>query len=108
MIGRFFLGLWIWVLRIISLDGLVEWHRIPRPLGVIRLVAYPTVFRRDDMYDTSPGMSKDAPAPGKDYRTARMPGGRYNDLDDPKMGNAGARFCHNREKGHVTNGQRNR
>jgi len=95
MIGRFFLELWIWVLRIISLDGLVEWHRIPRPLGLIRLVAYRTVLRRDNMYDTSPGMSKDTPAPGKDYRNARMPGGRYNDLDDPNMGSAGARFGRN-------------
>ena len=28
MFGRFFSGLFIWVLRALTLDGIVEWHRL--------------------------------------------------------------------------------
>ena len=95
MIGRFFLGLFICILRIISLDGLIEWHRLPRPLGVVRLVVYRTVLRRDNLYDTSPGTAATPPDPSPNHRTARMPGGRFNDLGDPTMGSAGTRFGRN-------------
>ena len=95
MLGRFFSWLFIWILRVITLDGIVEWHRLPRMLGVIRLVAYRSLLVRRNLYDTLAGMSKDSPAPSGDYLTARMPGGRFNDLDDPNMGSAGARFGRN-------------
>ena len=98
MIGRFFSSIFIFTLRVLTLDGLVEWHRFPRVLGmlgVIRLLAYRSMLRRQNLYDTSAGMSKDLPDPSGDYLTARMPGGRFNDLDDPNMGSAGARFGRN-------------
>ncbi len=95
MIGRFFSGLFIWVLRVLTLDGLVEWHRLPRVLGVMRLLAYRAVLRRQNLYDPTIGMSKDSPEPSGDYLTARMPGGRFNDLEDPNMGSAGTRFGRN-------------
>ena len=95
MIGRFISGLLIWIMRLLTLDGLVEWHRLPRMLGVIRLVAYRSMLIRKNLYDTSTGPSGDPPEPGPDFRTARMPGGRFNDLEDPEMGSAGARFGRN-------------
>ncbi len=88
MIGRFF----SWVLRALTLDGLVEWHRLPRVLGVMRLLAYRAVLRRQNLYDPTIGMSEDSPEPSGEYLTARMPGGRFNDLEDPNMGSAGTRF----------------
>ncbi len=69
MIGRLFSGLIIWVLRVITLDGLVEWHRLPRMLGVIRLVAYRSMLIRKNLYDTSTGPSGDPPEPGPDFLT---------------------------------------
>ena len=95
MIGRFFSGLFIWALRVLTLDGLVEWHRLPRLLGFFRLLAYRSMLRRQNLYDTSTGMSRESPEPSGDYLTARMPGGRFNDLDDPNMGSAGTRFGRN-------------
>ena len=95
MIGRFFSGLFIWVLRVLTLDGIVSWHRLPPVLGVIRLVAYRSVLLRQNLYDPSIGGSTDSPEPSGDYLTARMPGGRFNDLDNPNMGSAGARFGRN-------------
>ncbi len=91
MIGRFF----SWVLRALTLDGLVEWHRLPRVLGVMRLLAYRSVLRRQNLYDPTIGMSEDSPEPSGEYLTARMPGGRFNDLEDPNMGSAGTRFGRN-------------
>ena len=95
MIGRFLSGLFIWILRIITFDGLVEWPRLPRALGVPRLLAYRAILRRDNLHDTSAGAPKNTTPPSPDYMTARTPGGRYNDLDDPDMGSADARFGRN-------------
>ena len=95
MIGRFFSGLFIWILRIVTLDGLVEWHRLPRFLGVLRLVAYRTILLRKNLYRTSGETSVDLSERGADYLTARMPQGRFNDLENPNMGSAGTRFGRN-------------
>ena len=95
MLGRFFSGLFIWVARVLTLDGIVEWHRLPRVLGFVRLLVYRAVLLRRNLYETSGGLRVDVPPPPPDYLTARTPGGRYNDLEDPAMGSAGARFGRN-------------
>ena len=95
MIGRSISALIIWVLKVVSLEGLREWHKLPRLLGVIRLLAYRIVLRRDNLYDTSAKTPAVPTTPPADYLTARTSGGRFNDLDIPSMGSAGARFGRN-------------
>ncbi|MDP8942530.1 MAG: heme peroxidase [Actinomycetota bacterium] len=74
------------------------WHRLPLPLGAAVLVGVRNILRRENLYDTSAEPAIDmppVPPPDARFRTARTPDGSYNDLDDPAMGMAGARFGRN-------------
>ena len=83
------------------LDRWVGWDKLPArwpPLGLAVLVGVRNVLRRENLYDTSKEPAVDPPpAPDPDARhvSARTPDGTYNDLDEPAMGMAGARFGRN-------------
>lgn len=79
-------------------DARVGWHRLPRPAGLVVLIGLRDLYRRHNLHDTSRQPATDLPPlppyePG--FATARTADGTYNDLDDPRMGMAGARFGRN-------------
>lgn len=76
------------------------WHRLPRMLGLVNLIALRDQLRAENLVDTrtpggrrTPGVTpKTAPDAVRRFRTAD---GSYNDLSDPDMGMAGTRFARN-------------
>jgi hypothetical protein len=80
------------------IDRKVGWYRLPVPLGLAVLPGIRDVLRRRNLYDTSDEPAVDLPpvAPATpEVRTTRTLDGTYNDLDEPRMGMAGARFGRN-------------
>ncbi len=80
-----------------ALDRLFKWHRLPRPLGLFALAGLRYRLRERNLYDTSSTGTMERPEPPEDGRhlTARTADGSYNDLENPAMGKAGARFGRN-------------
>ena len=77
------------------IDHRKSWHRLPTPLAVLSLVGIRNRLRRENLLDTGvPPLSGPAEVPER-YRTARSPDGTWNDLANPTMGSAGARFGRN-------------
>jgi hypothetical protein len=81
-----------------AIGRLLPWHRLPRPLGLVDLVALRARLQRRNLHDTGPvpSIPADAPPPWQpDYAHTRSPDGTYNDLDHPRMGACSARFGRN-------------
>ncbi len=76
----------------------IPWHKLPDFLGLIRLFRIRDLLRKRNLHDTSQ-IAAPAPQPPPDssvrHLDARTPDGTYNDLDNPRMGSAGARFGRN-------------
>jgi len=79
-------------------DHKIGWHRLPVPLGLAVLAGLRDGLRKDNLYDTSAlpavNLPPVPPATPAD-RTSRTLDGTHNDLGDPRMGMAGARFGRN-------------
>jgi len=82
----------------------VEWHRLPRPLAILNLIALRTVLRAKNLHDTTTpgGVAGGAAREGECDDVIppaavgwRTEDGRFNDLAHPNMGRAGARFARN-------------
>lgn len=71
------------------------WHRLPKPLAVLNLAALRIELREKNLYDVP--KREDLPPPGwsPEHVVGRTDDGSFNDLDDPDMGRAGARFGRN-------------
>jgi hypothetical protein len=81
-----------------QLDRRIGWHRLPKWPGLLVLVGVRNVLRKQNLFDTRGAPTVDEPpVPPFDARvlTERTPDGTYNDLSDPAMGMAGARFGRN-------------
>ncbi|WP_089243974.1 peroxidase family protein [Asanoa hainanensis] len=74
-------------------DRLVGWQRLPRPLGLAVLVGLRDTLRRSNLHDAG-GTPTAAPFVAA-WTTQRTADGSWNDLDQPAMGMAGARFGRN-------------
>jgi hypothetical protein len=77
----------------------IDWHRLPKWLGILNLIAFRDVLRSDNLHATwTPGALKRR-ADGEQIDPAliryRTPDGSYNDLEYPEMGKAGTRFGRN-------------
>jgi Animal haem peroxidase len=81
------------------LNRLVPWHRLPALLGMLNLLAFREELREHNLHDTSQkGRVRGGPHGGRrDPRVlcARTVDGSFNDLAQPGMGAAGARFGRN-------------
>ncbi|WP_426561987.1 peroxidase family protein [Angustibacter sp. McL0619] len=80
------------------LDHKVGWDKLPRPLGLLVLVGLRNVLRRENLYDTNGAPAQNLPPlepASPTHRTQRTADGSHNDLDEPRMGMAGARFGRN-------------
>jgi len=77
------------------LNRLRVWHRFPLPIALANLIALRRDLRWMNLFDTQ-RVPAPEPAPGDvDWRGARSPDGSHNDLGDPRMGEALARFGRN-------------
>ena len=81
------------------LNRLVPWHRLPALIGMLNLLAFREELREHNLHDTSGhGEVGSGSHDGRrDPRVlhARTVDGSFNDLAQPRMGAAGARFGRN-------------
>lgn len=77
------------------LDRRFGWHRLPVPLGIMVLVGLRWKLRKRNLYDTGSAAPTIPPPEAERYLTARTADGRFNDLENPAMGSACARFGRN-------------
>jgi hypothetical protein len=79
-------------------DHRIGWDKLPTPLGLLVLIGLRKTLRQKNLWDTSSIPSKDLP-PLEPFnsamRTSRWHDGTHNDLSQPRMGMAGARFGRN-------------
>jgi hypothetical protein len=81
-----------------GVDRRIGWDRLPTLLGLAELIGLRAKLRADNLHDTSSLPAVDLPPvepPAPEHLVSRTPGGTYNDLGDPRMGMAGARFGRN-------------
>lgn len=81
-------------------NAIVPWHRLPKYVGALNLLAMRDELRHDNLHDTYPSWEEQGDAHGKPVAdsndtTARNSDGLYNDLEHPRMGCAGMRFGRN-------------
>ena len=80
------------------IDQTIGWPKLPRYLGLGVLLGERIKLRQDNLHDTSTFPTLPQPQPqarGTEYLRQRMPDGTFNDLRDPRMGAANARFGRN-------------
>jgi hypothetical protein len=78
--------------------GSIPWFKLPTLLGLPRVFRIREKLRSDNLYDTGKIDPIDMPPlgkPGDSQRASRTFDGTYNDLAQPRMGSAGARFGRN-------------
>ena len=81
-----------------AVDRRIGWDRLPKLPGLVVLVGLRNVLRRENLYDTGAAPVRGAPAVApfqERFRTERTADGSHNDLAEPAMGMAGARFGRN-------------
>jgi Animal haem peroxidase len=79
-------------------DRTAGWYRLPKWPGLGVLVGVRNILRRRNLYDTraAPAVNEAPVAPlDPRFLVERTADGTYNDLGDPAMGRAGARFGRN-------------
>jgi hypothetical protein len=80
------------------IDQRIGWDKLPLPLGLAVLAGVRNVLRRSNLFDTRTIPAVDTPPigpPSPRHATQRTVDGTYNDLNDPAMGMARARFGRN-------------
>lgn len=83
-----------------ALNRVVPWHRLPKWMGLLNLVALRDQLRAHNLIDTYPSLESygDAarcPMDHSKYLAVRHSDGKFNDLERPLMGCAGMRFGRN-------------
>jgi hypothetical protein len=80
------------------IDQHIGWPKFPTPIGLAVLLGERVILRWQNLYDTNTAPTLPQPdlqPGGTAYLTERTPDGTFNDLRDPRMGSAGARFGRN-------------
>jgi hypothetical protein len=81
-----------------AVDRVIGWDRLPWPLGVPTIIGLRVTLRQKNLHDTSSLPAVNTP-PVETFNSGhlvrRTASGEWNDLDDPAMGRAGARFGRN-------------
>jgi hypothetical protein len=82
-----------------SVNRVVPWHRLPRYLGVLNLLAFRDELREKNLHDTERAPSKPSTEPpivcGEEAHRYRTVAGTCDDLSHPQMGSCEARFGRN-------------
>ena len=80
------------------IDRAIGWDRLPKPLSLGVLVGLRDTLRKYNLHDTNQVPSTNLPPlgpPDPRQQTQRTLDGSYNDVEEPRMGMAGARFGRN-------------
>ena len=81
-----------------TLSERLQWHQLPRLLGLISLLKIRNKLRETNMFDTEDPPFAENPNPGatpEEQAKYRTFDGSHNDLQYPQMGAAGTRFGRN-------------
>jgi len=83
-----------------GINAFVAWHRLPKWLGVVNLIAFRSELRAKNLHDVYPdaaaqGDKKSCPFHDSRYQTARHSDGKFNDIEKPLMGCTGMRIGRN-------------
>ena len=76
-------------------NKVVIWYRLPFFLALLNLISLRINLRRFNLHDMETAWPPVEPPDGVDHRVARTDDGSFNDLAQPAMGMAGARFGRN-------------
>jgi len=82
----------------VEVDHRWGWDKLPVPLGLLVLIGTRDVLRKKNLFDTSSQPAVNTPPLGPyegRFLTTRTADGTYNDLENPAMGMAEARFGRN-------------
>src|SRR3954447_8956966 len=73
-----------------------QWHELPFPMNLLNLLSLRLDLRDMNLFDTSEKLKTEASEePPEEALTARVPGGRWNDLKDSEMGSTNSSFTRN-------------
>lgn len=83
-----------------GVNKVIVWHRLPKWIGVLNLLAYRYELRAKNLHDTYPspehqGDQKTCPFHDTKYYTIRHSDGKFNDVERPLMGCTGMRLGRN-------------
>lgn len=83
-----------------GINKAVAWHRLPKWLGVVNLIAFREELRAKNLHDVYPntevqGDQKRCPFHDTRYYAARHSDGKFNDIEQPLMGCTGMRMGRN-------------
>ena len=83
-----------------EINKVVDWHRLPKWLGVVNLIAFRSELRAKNLHDVYPGLEaqgdkKTCPMHDLRFFKARHSDGKFNDLEAPLMGCTGMRIGRN-------------
>ena len=81
-------------------NAIIPWHKLPKYLGALNLLAMRDELREENLHDVYPseafqGTTKSTPLSDTKYLCQRNSDGLFNDLQHPKMGCVGMRFGRN-------------
>jgi hypothetical protein len=98
--GRFLIGTFRAVNRVVA------WHRLPKWLGVLNLLAYRIELRAKNLHDTYPdaahhGTPAGCPMHDTRFLAVRHSDGKFNNLEQPLMGCTGMRLGRNVPRQHT-------
>lgn len=83
-----------------GVNSVVAWHRLPKWLGVVNLIAFRSELRAKNLHDVYPspeaqGDKKGCPFHDSRFLSARHSDGKFNDPERPLMGCTGMRIGRN-------------
>lgn len=83
-----------------GINKVIAWHRLPKWLGVLNLIAFRSELRAKNLHDVYPseeaqGTPKTCPIHNNRFFKARHSDGKFNDLEKPLMGCSGMRLGRN-------------
>jgi hypothetical protein len=83
-----------------GINKVIAWHRLPKWLGVLNLIAFRSELRAKNLHDVYPtpaaqGDKKTCPFHDSRFLTARHSDGKFNDIEQPLMGCSGMRLGRN-------------
>lgn len=88
-------------------NAIIPWHKLPKYIGALNLLAMRDELREENLHDVYPseafqGTAKSTPMSDTKYLCQRNSDGLFNDLQRPKMGCVGMRFGRNVPRKYTT------
>ncbi|HZV70794.1 MAG TPA: peroxidase family protein [Saprospiraceae bacterium] len=89
-----------------GVNKVVDWHRLPKWIGILNLLSFRHELRAKNLHDTYPGPEyqgdiKTCPVTDSKYYSIRNSDGKFNDINQPLMGCTGMRLGRNMPREHT-------